>query len=60
MTDIKVGDYVRVTFSDHHVQVGQVKKILDTDSFNYLVTVKVYGKDTDVHCNRKDIELDSD
>lgn len=51
----KKGDYVYVIFSDGHREKGQIIDILNTDSYNYIVNVKVYGKDTEVYCNEKDL-----
>ena len=51
----KKGDYVYVVFSDGHREKGQIIDILNTDSYNYIVNVKVYGKDTEVYCNEKDL-----
>lgn len=54
---IKIGDRVEVTFSDMHTEIGQVKDILKTSNYQYVVTIKVYGKDTDIYCNKGDLKL---
>lgn len=51
----KKGDYVYVIFSDGHRKKGRIIDILNTDSYDYVVNVKVYDKDTDVYCNEKDL-----
>ena len=52
---IKIGDQVKVIFSDMHTEVGQVKDILNTSDYQYVVTIKIYGKDADIYCNEKDL-----
>lgn len=51
----KKGDYVYVIFSDGHREKGRIIDILDTDSYNYIVNIKVYDKDTEIYCNKKDL-----
>lgn len=52
---MNVGDRVEVTFSDHHTEIGQIKSIDEHSDYKYCVTLKVYGKDTDVYCTEDQI-----
>ena len=54
----KKGDYVYVIFSDGHREKGQIIDILNTETYNYIVNVKVFGKDTEIYCNEKDLIKD--
>jgi len=54
---IRIGDRVEVTFSDMHTEIGQVKDILNTADYQYVVTIKVYGKDADIYCNEGSLKL---
>ncbi len=52
---MRVGDRVEVIFSDGHVQEGQIKSIDEKSDYKYCVTVKVWGKDTDVYCTESQV-----
>ena len=52
---MRVGDRVEVTFSDRHVEIGQIKSINENSDYKYCVTIKVWGKDTDVYCTENQI-----
>lgn len=52
---MKVGDRVEVKFTDRHVEIGTIKAINENSEYKYCVTVKVWGKDTDVYCTENTI-----
>ena len=52
---IEVNDFVKVVFSDGHIEEGIVRKIFSESNFPFRVEIKVYGKSTYVYCQEKDL-----